>query len=42
MIRSDPVWVNIEEDDSSLSSDRIIEQEMPDEDGGSGMDDDQS
>ena len=36
---ADPVWVNIEDDESSISSDRIIEQEMPDDDGGSDIDD---
>ena len=42
MIRADPVWVNIEEDESSISSDRIRDQEMPDGDGASGMNDEQS
>ena len=39
---ADPVWVNVEDDESSVASDRIRDREMPDDDGSSGMEDEQS
>ena len=42
MTHADPVWVNVEDDESSVASDRIIDQEDPSDDGGSGMDDELS
>ena len=42
MTHADPVWVNVEDDESSVASDRIIDQEDPGDDGGGGMDDELS
>ena len=39
MTHADPVWVNVEDDESSVSSARIIDQEASGEDGSSDVDD---
>ena len=38
VLHPNPVWVTVGDDESSVSSDRIIDQEDPEDDGGGGED----